>query len=433
MNIDKKTALGAIATLLLIVSVDTLAKEVKHHEALPCEVPKHSFSDSPTQAEFDVFSWKTFIALNQSASTSTRGEPAKPCKLPSVSERPVWLTYKDSQQVFLADGQDPGSWNDGYSGYGDQKGKSPFATSQIAKASANAAIKAHEEAVGGWLIDQMDEPTYFQMWVNETWYDYVHGNKLYDKANFDDVSSISFPNWSMEIKSAWRKLPEDNADLAKRYITQRAQVVVFDKEGNPIPEGDTGQYKTKPALLGLVGFHQIVKVPGFKQWIWGTFEHIDNVPPALYDKDAKKVVSQPEEGMKYTYFNAEASAKETNQPPCGLSNTTNCLPFTTPNPLARYTPIYASAAKLNSEFELKLKGTVLENYQLISTQWPTDPNNPSNPLGTPTPTPLANTTMESYIQSSSNCINCHSTATLPDNGIKADYSFLFFEAHSSDK
>lgn len=75
----------------------------------------------------------------------------------------------------------------------------------------------------------------------------------------------------------------------------------------------------------------------------------------------------------------------------------------------------------------------MENYQLITTQWPAKPNNPGATNGDPTPTVSANTTMESYIQSSSNCMNCHGMATLPGLSVKADYSFLFYEAHSANQ
>jgi len=34
-------------------------------------------------------------------------------------------------------------------------------------------------------------------------------------------------------------------------------------------------------LVGLVGIHIVQKTPTRPQWIWSSFEQVDNVPPAL--------------------------------------------------------------------------------------------------------------------------------------------------------
>ena len=86
-----------------------------------------------------------------------------------------------------------------------------------------------------------------------------------------------------------------------------------------------------------------------------------------------------------------------------------------------------------------LQRSVLKYYQLITTQRPLMPNNPSNPLGQPTPALSANVTMESYIQPNSSCMNCHSMATPVKSPFKSDFSYLFKFAnppvtpHATDK
>jgi hypothetical protein len=50
------------------------------------------------------------------------------------------------------------------------------------------------------------------------------------------------------------------------------------------------------------------------------------------------------------------------------------------------------------------------------------------PDGTPTPGTVANVVLESYIQPTSSCMDCHSTARVPNNNIKTNYSFIFLFA-----
>ncbi len=366
------------------------------------------------QAAFDTYSWKMFVALNWPASATIRGEPD--CKKPlSASGPKVWQTFKTSSEIFRVDGVSPGPWQSGYG-----SGPSVSEIKQVSKASNTVAISSHQEAVGGWLIDQQGNPTYFQMWVNRNWYNYVLKNNLYNKDNFSNSTNIELPWNAAELKSAWRIL--QNADDAASYITQVSEVAEFDDTGKA-----TGM--TKKVTLGLVGFHIIYKPEGYPQWIWSTFEHVDNVPDSIYDPGTNKVVPEPALDINYSYYNATAT--KVNQSPCQISDPSDCQPFTTPNPLTRLTPVRADAKTANTEYQTKqVQGTVLENYQLITTQWPTQPGNPAALWGDPTPTISANTTMESYIQTSSNCTNCHGMATLPGLQAKSDFSFLFGEAHS---
>jgi hypothetical protein len=87
----------------------------------------------------------------------------------------------------------------------------------------------------------------------------------------------------------------------------------------------------------------------------------------------------------------------------------------------RITPIQADVG-LNAYYRALFKGSVWENYQLISTQWATG----GAPQGTPPV--LANTTMETYIQSTASCLGCHGQAPKASGDGSADFSFLLMEA-----
>ena len=88
--------------------------------------------------------------------------------------------------------------------------------------------------------------------------------------------------------------------------------------------------------------------------------------------------------------------------------------------------------KIIRALEKLYKGSVWANYELISTQWPTDPNSVSDLTGRPAPTFLANATLETYIQgsvpqTSSNCIACHNNADMT-NGMFSDFTYLLQRA-----
>ncbi len=407
--------IASVLTLSALCAAHAFSKDSDTNLQTPaCLIPLAPPKVSDGQSAFDIYSWNMFVALNWPASSTQRGEPD--CTKPLSTNIPrVWQTYKRSDEVFLATGLNPGSWQ---SGYGTSNNVPII--KQISKASKTTVVEGHQEAVGGWLIDQSTNPTYFQMWVNKNWYNYVLNNKLYNKDNFSNKTAINLPWNAAEIKSAWKILT--SRDTAEDYIRQKSNIAEFDSSGKP-----TG--KTQSVTLGLVGLHITYKPQGYPQWIWATFEHVNNVPPSQYDSNSGKVVSKPLPGVNYTYFNANAS--NPNQSPCDQSNPSTCQPFTTLTPLTRLTPIRNDALTTNTEYQTKhVQGTVLANYQLITTQWPAQPNNPAALWGDPTPTISANSTMESYIQTSSNCMNCHGMATLPGLQIKSDFSFLFNEAHS---
>lgn len=371
-----------------------------------CDFPAKPPAAGAPQKDFDTYSWRMFVALNWPAASGNRGVPdcAKPF---GSSSETVWRSYKFTDEIFLPGAKDPGKWN---------TPQPAVRMSEIAKASkavTKSVLGPVMQPVGGWLIDQQGNPTFYQIAVDRTSYDYIVTNELYnaDIANAD--SRINFPNGSTEIKTSWRILTSQ--DDSSRYLSTIAVVDTFDASGKV-----TG---AKKARLGLVGLHILTKAPGFPQWIWATFEQVDNVatPP----------------GGKASYSNPLAPPADVNQSPCA-GHRIPCTPkpgktFQSPDPLARSTPIAAVTAEFNRSVQRAFPGTFLQYYELISTQRPNSPDDPGNPMGTPTPNILANTTMESYIQPTSSCMACHSTAVSGSKRNKSDFSFVFLHAQSPTK
>ncbi|KAF0867117.1 hypothetical protein [Pseudomonas sp. LD120] len=373
-----------------------------------------------SQAAFDQYSWQMFISLNWPAQTGQRGvaDCSKPLGSPGDT---VWQTYKSVSETFLPGAKNPGPWN-------SQLQRRNLSLINIAAVKNTQVVQSDNQAVGGWLIDQRGNPTYYDIAANEVSYNYIVANDFYNAAIVDAAKHISFPNNAGEIKASWRILT--SADDSSRYLTMRALVTQFDSQGQPNGTGE--------ANLGLVGLHIISKVEGFPQWVWSTFEQIDNVPPKA--KQGSTWVDQPVSGIFYSYFDAKAPAASLNQSPCLWQQQGTqlvCTPrpgtsFTTPDPLNRVTPITAGTQQINTQYQTdpQVQQSVFKYYQLITTQRPQSPNNPGNPLGQPTPSLSANVTMESYIQPNSSCMNCHSMATPLNSANKSDFSFLFRFAHA---
>jgi hypothetical protein len=179
----------------------------------------------------------------------------------------------------------------------------------------------------------------------------------------------------------------------------------------------------------LVGLHIGRKVITDPQWVWSTFEHVANAPTQA-EIDNKTLRAH------YNFFNPVCSPDKcaVNTPPTRPWNP-NIEPFPHGyrSQIVRVIAIAASTAKLNAQFQAILKNTVWANYELVSTQWPTDAKSKTDPTGAPAPQFLANTTMETYIQgnvplSSSSCIACHKDAT-DTKGHFSDFTYILERAH----
>lgn len=376
-------------------SLQLMLSSIPLSTVISCDFPTDIPKSGASQKEFDQYSWRMFTALNQPVGSI----PGKPDCTRAIgsSTNTVWRSFKFSDQIFLPDAKNPGPW-----------GGKPSSLNEVIRGISKVSSdidKTINQPVGGWLIDQRQNPTYYQIAANKISYDYIVSNGLYNKNTAEKFNLINFPYFATEIKASWRVLTDN--DAADRYMTISATVATFDNAGK--------ENGTKKVKLGLVGLHIITKAAGFPQWVWATFEQVDNVSESS--------------GHFSSYYNK--SATQVNQSPCA-NRQSPCVSapgstFHTANPLTRVTPINKVTAQVNHAAQSDLNTSYLQYYQLITTQRAADPNDPGNPAGTPTPATAANTTMESYIQPTSSCMDCHSTAVIK-TGKKSDYSFLFLHA-----
>lgn len=378
---------------------------------------------------FDDYSWKMFIALNWPAKAGARGVPdaQKPFGGPGPV---VWETWKEAQEVFLASGADPGDWES-------------LQVAGIPQAAADAArrgekvltsfIKLEDINQAGFspslplgpLVGLNKEYVRYETRFNKVQYEKIRGNpnddatKLYLRKNIPGTGqpALNFPVTSTEVKAAWREFDlSDPAEAAAldRYYHEKALV------RDPI----TGAFQEK--TVGLVGFHIVQKTASRPEWIWSTFEHVENL------SGAHPSFNDPEGPQGPPLVNVDP---DTGATPKAISKTNPAQPKHQRKPIqvVRLRPIHDSTHQTNSLYREMIKDTVWKNYELVMTQWPTNPGgtgvgspfpasgpaHPTNPQSTPN---VSNSTMETYVQTSSTCMNCHGLSAPR----RADFVFTLF-------
>lgn len=365
---------------------------------VPCDVciPTSFPSTANAIAFFDDYSWRSFIALVWPALQGQRGVPDTTQTITGSGPR-VFETYKGLWETFHVDGSAPTTWNaydpPAMNACGVQTAFGDLVLASFSKFSDLG--QAGFGTLVGPLVAQNQTYVSYLTAYNQIEYDQITSNGWYLRAKLP--TSITFNPQSLDIKSAWMDMT--NAKNPGRYYTRTAWVM------------DPMSGKCSQKTVGLVGLHIVQKTPTRPQWIWSTFEQVDNVPPA-------------QSGAPGTFGFNDGTA--TPMPPKNPYSV-NPLPTPVPSPfnVTRTMPISTlvvqglpSTVQTNANYQQALKnaGSVWQYYQLVMTQWPVPGNTPTNP-GTPTfsfpglgaNTSFANTTMETFDQSSISfgCMACH--------------------------
>jgi hypothetical protein len=376
------------------------------------------------QREFDILSWQAFLALNWPASASGEPQGSVPTTVPETLR--VWSFYRPSSTIFLPNGAAPEpTW--------DKPGTRAF---DVVLTKTKAAWRQHAtvadqnfEAFSGPLVDQNGKWARYQALVNHEEFDYLVSNKLYSLEGQVEFSQkhegneVSMPindgvnkHGAIEIKLAWKELgPNDDKS---RFLTQQVKVKVSEASGQT----------PRTITAGLVGMHIIMRTVSSPEWIWATFEQIDNV----------RQNARGDGTMSHANFNnpATPSAKPNVLAPMNAVRDPATKQFTTWYESLTKTPVQVQrvevptqpnlndldatlandAKQLNGEVQALVRGldrnNALQYYELIDTQWPVHPNAPAFAGGdgsapgsiahkTPgdvLPVFLVNTTMETYFQ-----------------------------------
>jgi hypothetical protein len=418
------------------------------------------------QRLFDLWSWQAFLAVNWP--TSSGGQPAASIAGYNAGNNPAWSVWHESNSIFLPDGAAPPACNPptGVAAAtaavrslvalrrpgvpapppeaAAKTGRALFNVSAVGelvhgraavKPLASGRISEIDQAFSGPLFDQNGNPTFYEILLDNNEVGYLCTNKLYSIAgqlafSSDPNNKVLFPSgqWqsngsgAFELKLSWKVL-DPKKDKAERFFHEPAQVLI------------DGQWVSRE--VGLVGMHIAHKSQSSPQWIWSTFEQIDNL--------ATDQVANP--GLNPNYFNPGCPTCLVNIQPTGAN------PANHPVQVLRMVPIPPDKQELNREAQaaLRAQNSVWQYYQLIDSQWPTNPSSPpispgdsnlpqsidNKPGGEPTPVYLTNATMETYFQAGNqnasgqqegnppskvqvfgteSCMGCHSSAGVAQSG-----------------
>ena len=368
------------------------------------------------QRLFEILSWQNFIALNWPYSAD--GKPKD-----NIASKGVlpWETWKESYEVYKEDGSRPSPWGERDvppNFKGENGDRILFRTNRMGIRNIANVEDEINQAFTAPIWDQNGNAVRYEVLLNEVEFDYIVKNRIYNLdgqiAFSKKHAKLNFPSatrttpGATELKLAWRIM--EPTDIIERYLTIEAFVLNEDGQGY------------SRALVGLVGMHVSVKTKSSPQWIWSTFEHVDNLR-------ANQLISVNGKQLKPSFNDPDCDICPINVYPNLDGDYTN-----TPknkktgeqvmkNQIQRVIPISKETVALNHQVQnlLRKQNSVLQYYELVGTQWPTDPKSkpydvskhdanhpPTLPEavtnksgGKPTPVYLTNMIMETYFQGAS--------------------------------
>jgi hypothetical protein len=408
-------------TIPLDVDVRRVSEMDRNHEILAA------------QREFDILSWQTFLALNWPADSRGNADHAK--TLADATTDRVWGFWRPSQSIFQPEGAVPETRSH-VPGSGTDLFRSKAAWRQHV-----SSTDENMQAFSGPLVDQNGNWVRYEVLVNDTEFEYLLRNRLYNlegQAAFTTAGNhINFPangilpgqNGAIEIKLAWKELTDQDDRsrfFVRHVVAQLAEPLLAGRNAAPSREFDAG----------LVGMHIAMRTRSSPEWVWATFEQVDNLrqhtgadgtqyKPSFNngDPDSKLPVNQ------LPAKNAVLDLK-TGYPipvlPGGTATTWIESLTKTPVQVKRIDVptqpqlndddgrLTETTRALNIEVQRLLREahSVFQYYELIGTQWPLNPGAPAFAGGqgsapesirqkTPgqmVPVFLVNTMMETYFQ-----------------------------------
>lgn len=481
---------GLIAAAIIVFALCPIAWGQTPTPICPAPDPSISSPTLPTDAQpcanngitqFDDFSWRSFIALIWPAANGQRGVP-DPTKTDFPVTGPlVFETYKADWESFPPPNSPnpppaPAPWTsfagaNNPCGAGVNVGWGDLVLASYTKFGNLGLAGFGPFFVGpvissGFAGTQQQHYLRYQASYNQTEYNQILNNKWYLQANLGNVTFCSNgatvggqpcpAENSVDLKSSWVDMDGIPANLQSRYYTKQALVL----------DPTTGQCTKR--TMGLVGLHIVSKSPTRPQWIWSTFEQIDNVPVVTGATPTSNTAFNLNDGNPSNTMPPSDPYCVPGQSGCpGPGNPPNPAPMpadatqakrfnvtrtqpigigypspqndqTTPATNANYQALLAKAAP-NSPWQY---------YQLVMTQWPVPGTTPSNP-GDPNHSfpgnianlsctqsvtghyaqncSFANVTLETFDQSSifTGCMNCHNATAHPQGPTQPGNDFLW--------
>ncbi|HYU33928.1 MAG TPA: hypothetical protein VEW48_17380 [Thermoanaerobaculia bacterium] len=235
--------------------------------------PPHEVAAPGDKDAYDNYSWAIFVALNWPAVRS--GAPQGEKKIGDEPQTPrVWETFQDPIEVFQK--------GDPAREYPEVL-RRPAGRKVIYLSAAKKTLLMERDVQGlnlqagsSWpLIDQLGNYAIYEIRLNPRMVSYINDNKLTTPEGLENHGDLDFPDGSIVVKAAWRIFPRswitENRKVLDRYYWTTADIDVSASQ-DPGKKG----FVIEQAPIGLVGLHIIQKTAGQPQWIWSTFEQVDN-------------------------------------------------------------------------------------------------------------------------------------------------------------
>ncbi|MEO0970483.1 MAG: hypothetical protein AAFX80_19695, partial [Cyanobacteria bacterium J06639_18] len=397
------------------------------------------------QERFDRFSWDEFIAINWPLNTENK-------PLPNITDngKPRWLTWYESPQVFRPDGSNPQDDTPRFCRNNPGNKRELYLTSSVFSNTVDSDIADEvNQAFTTPLYDQDGKEVRYEVFLNDKEYDYIVENKLYNLDGQIEYSQthhapVKFPSGdyftgelgAIELKLAWKELSD--RDIDSRFYTETVLLPKLDKNGEPETDKNGNFKSCTEKKMGLVGMHISQKTRSSPQWIWSTFEHVDNL-----NADDSQVQDGKHLHALFHDYSAAGQTLPVNVPPISRNSQGKPDPKgVKKTQVSRPIPVPGLAQRVNHEYQQKLAevNSPLQYYELIDTQWPTAPYTdfpnygavggspfPSNlpegitrkSTGAPAPVYLTNSIMETYLQAG------NQAAHFQENGFPFDNTQVF--------
>ena len=403
----KTAALFCVSALLLICTHS--ATTASRMPPAPCPNPPDVVINSPQVPTdvfipddfngnpinfFDDYSWRSFIALVWPAQPGQRGVPDTSKTINGDGPR-VFETYKSAWEVFHKDGSAPTDWNtyeDGHFNACEQAVK--FGDLVVASFSKFSDVgQADFGVLVGPLVAQNMTYTRYLTTFNQKEFDKIKNDQLYRREKLGTQQKpVFFGEGALDVKSAWIEMK----DVAhpERYYQRQAWIM------------DLVSGRCEQKMIGLVGLHIVQKTSSRPQWIWSSFEHIDNIP-------------QSGANAPFAFNDGSGTPMPPNNPIHFPPPETPSLKFN----VQRVKPIANETRTTNNAYRQALaqQNSVWQFYQLVMTQWPLQLQRPA-PIpptqsgqpgftfpGTGATTAFSNVTMETFDQAriARGCMACH--------------------------
>jgi hypothetical protein len=381
-------------------------------DGIPSDVCPHT---AQTLQAFHDMAWQTFKMLVWPAAAGARGVPDTARAVTDMSGPRVFETYKADWETLLAHSAQPLDWNNYPSTVSACSNNPPLTPGVPVLASLHEFGNVREPDFAGLthvLIAQNGSLVRYAAGFDPLEFKLIRDNQLYITPNLPPLgdgppsTKTRAPNDAIIIKSAWISMtpPPPNPIT---FFTRQAWLQ------------DPVTLTCTLTEVGLVGLHIVHKTQSSPQWIWASFEHVQNAP-------TRGVPLSPP-----YMFNDGTSTPMPSSPPLNARIPLPGGVVPPPFNVERLRAIANNTKAVNASWQglLNVVGSVWANYELVLTEWPGIPSNPTRTGLQAEPTPpclanpntnLANAVIETFIQPSiactqpTTCMGCHGRARTSD-------------------